>query len=60
MVYWNLRQVHLQEVGMMQIPGDYDFFNIFSSVTDFTTNGKAYSKTNSRVDKHHQIIILNW
>jgi hypothetical protein len=29
MVYRNLRQGHLQEVGLMEIPGDHDFLNIF-------------------------------
>ena len=29
MVYHNLRQAHFLEVGLTQIPGDHDFFNIF-------------------------------
>jgi hypothetical protein len=30
MVYRNLRQVHLQEVGLTKTSGNHDFFNIFS------------------------------
>jgi hypothetical protein len=63
MVYRNLRQAHLQEVGLTKILGDHDFFNIFSSKIDFMTyymaNSRIESKTNSRIDKHHQIILLN-
>ena len=31
MVYWNLHQTHLQEVGLTQISGDHDFFLIYFS-----------------------------
>jgi hypothetical protein len=33
---------------------------IFSSMTDFKTNRMADSRTDSRTDKHHQLILLNW
>ena len=67
MVYWNLRQAHLQEVGMTKILVDHDFFSIFSNKTNFRTYCRANSKidskldswTNSMIDKHHQIIFLN-
>jgi hypothetical protein len=59
MVYRNLRQAHLQEVGLTKIPGDHDFFNIFSNKTYFRIDCRADSRTNSRIDKHHQIILLN-
>jgi hypothetical protein len=56
MVYRNLRQAQLQEVGMTKIRGYHDFFNIFSNRRDFRTD----CRVDSRTDKHHQIILLNW
>ena len=29
MIYRNLRQAHLQEVGLAKIPGDHDYFLIY-------------------------------
>ena len=60
MVYWNLRQTHLQEASLMQILGDHDFFNIFFNMVDFMTDCKAYSITYFMSDKHHQVTLLNW
>ena len=37
MVSHNFRQAYLQEVGLTQISGDYDFCNIFFSMTNFNT-----------------------
>jgi hypothetical protein len=64
MVYRNLRQAHLQEVGLTKISGDREFFNIYSNRIGFGTecaaDSRTDSRTNSRTDKHHQIILLNW
>ena len=53
MVYRNMRQAHLQEVGLTKIPGDHDFFNIFSNMTYFRANFMADSMIDSKTDKHH-------
>jgi hypothetical protein len=62
MVCRNLRQAHLQEVGLTKIPGEIMIFLIFFSMTDFRIDCKAdsiaYSKIDFRDDKHHQIFLL--
>ena len=54
MVYRDLHHTHLLEVGLTQIPGDQDFFNNFLSKTNFGTDCRVDSITNSKTDKHHQ------
>ena len=49
------KHAHLLEVGRTEISGDH--FNIFISL--HRTNYMAYTKTNSRTNKHHQVILLN-
>ena len=60
----NFCQAYLQEVGLTQILGDRDFFNIFFSRINFKTNFRAISVTHfridSRTDKHHQVVLSNW
>jgi hypothetical protein len=58
MVCRNLRQAHLLEVGLTQISGDHDFFNVcfFPNMTDF----KADFIIDSMIDKYHQVVISNW
>ena len=51
MVSRNFRQANLQEVGLMQILGDYNFFKYYSNLTNF--------KIDSNIDKHHQVILSN-
>ena len=64
MVSRNFHHAYLQEVGPTQILGDHDYFNIIFSRIDFRTNFKAYSiidsKTYSRTNKHHQVVLSNW
>ena len=52
-------QAHLQEKGQTKIPGDHDFFNIFSNRSNFKADSRTNSKTDSKADKHHHIILLN-
>jgi hypothetical protein len=59
MDYRNLRQSHLQEVGPTKIPGERDFFNIFSNMTNYKADSITDSKIDSKTDKHHQIFLLN-
>ena len=48
------------EVGLAQIARDRDFFLIFfPNKTHFRTNYRANFVTDSRRDKHHQVILLN-
>jgi hypothetical protein len=42
----------------MKIPGDHDFLDNFSSKTNFMTDCREDSRTGSKIDKHHQIILL--
>ena len=49
----------LQEVGLMRIPGDYDFYSFFPNMIDFRTDYRGDSITDSKTDKHHQVILLN-
>ena len=67
MVSRNLRQAYLQGVDLTQIPRDHDyflFFNIFFSMTDFRAHCKVdsitYSKTDSKTDKRHQVVLSSW
>ena len=56
MVSWSLCQAYLQEVDMTQISGDHDFFDFFGNMTNF----KVDSTIDSRIDKHHQVVLSNW
>ena len=60
---------YLQEVHLPQILGDHDIIYIiiiinFPSMTNIKTICKAYFKTKFRIDsrtnKHHEVIPLNW
>ena len=45
-------------LNLTQIPRDHDFFNIFSKMTYFKIDCMVNFRTNSRIDKHHQVILL--
>jgi hypothetical protein len=55
--------LEVAQVGLTQIPGDHDFFSILFSMTNFGTNCKANFiidfKIDSRIEKHHQVILSN-
>ena len=53
-----IRQAHLQEVGLTRISGNHDFFNIFSTKTNFMTNRRANSRIDSKTIKHQQEVLL--
>ena len=55
MVSRNFRHAYLQEVGLKQISGDHYLFSNFFSMTNF----KTYFRTDSRANKHHQVVLSN-
>ena len=56
MVSKNFCHAYLQEVGLTQLSGDPDRFqDIFQGIFQHTK-----SIIDSKMDKHHQVVILDW